>query len=76
MLFCLLVVVGDEIRYAQEGLVYESRVVACRSQMALEGNGSGVLQPLPSKSLINTLQLNKALWGIVNKRPKADFLRV
>lgn len=50
--------------------------MACLSQMALEGNGIGVLQPLPSKSLINTRQLNKALWGIVNKRPKADFLRV
>lgn len=72
----MLVVVSDEVRDAQEGPVYEWRVMASQSLMALERNGNGVLQPLPFKSLINTWQLNMALWGLVNKRPKADYLRV
>lgn len=50
-------------------------VVASQSQVALKVNGNGMLQAHPFTSLINTKQLNNALWGIVNKRPKADYLR-
>lgn len=69
-MFCLLFAIDDEISDAQE--------MACCGKPVPNGFKSkwqwDAAGP-PFTSLINTKQLNNALWGIVNKRPKADYLK-